>query len=160
MKKIIKEFRDFAIKGNAIELAVAVVLGTAFTKITTSLVNDVIMPFVTLFTREEDFTSWKIILRHASPGNPAVAMNLGSFVQNIVDFIIIAFVIFLMVKIATKFNQEIEQINPLDRVKSRLGLSTDTATPVKEELAKEEATAENQEKLLTEIRDLLKEKKE
>lgn len=148
MKKIVQEFKDFAVKGNAIELATAVVIGAAFGKITTSFVSDIIMPFATLLTKEESFSSWKIVLRKASAGSPVVTMNVGNFIQNIVDFLIIAAAIFFMVKLISKLNSQIKSIDLIKNPK-----------PAEEPFPTEpEPIPTKEQELLTEIRDLIKTK--
>lgn len=140
MKKLLQEFKEFAMKGNVMDLATAVIIGGAFGKIVSSLVADVIMPIIGLLTSGKNFNDIKIILREAEIFNgvvinPAVTMNIGSFIQNIIDFIIIAFSIFMMIKTLTQLQKKF-----------------------KKEEASKEAVAEitKQEQLLTEIRDLLK----
>lgn len=133
--KLLKEFKEFAVKGNVIDLAVAVVIGGAFGKIVSSLVADVIMPFVGLIVGGIHFAEWKIILKEAVGENPAVTMNIGMFIQTTIDFIIVAFCIFMMVK----------GINSLKKKKEE-----EPAAP---------PAPSNEETLLTEIRDILKEKK-
>ncbi|HRY63420.1 MAG TPA: large-conductance mechanosensitive channel protein MscL [Patescibacteria group bacterium] len=139
MKKTLQEFREFAIKGNVMDLAVAVVIGGAFGKIVTSLVSDIIMPIVGVILGGVNFTHLVITLKGArfdTIGNKmseAVTLNYGAFIQATVDFLIIAWAIFMMVKI----------INSLKR---------------KEEKPVETVEPSAQEKLLTEIRDILKEK--
>ena len=105
----IKEFQEFAVKGNVMDMAVGVIIGSAFGKIVTSLVNDVIMPPLGLITGN-GFTDLKLVLKPATaavtdasgnvvtPEVAEVALNYGNFIQNTVDFIIIAFVIFLLIK--------------------------------------------------------------
>lgn len=124
MKKILKEFKEFISKGNVIDMAIGVVVGTAFSKIVTSLVNDVIMPLVGIVIGGLDFTSLSIKVKDSE-------ILYGSFIQNIVDFLIIAACIFTVVKIMNKF---------------------------KKPKVEEPKTVETPEdiKLLTEIRDLLK----
>ena len=134
MKKFIEEFKAFAMRGNVIDMAVGVVIGGAFGKITTSLVNDIIMPLISMLTGGIDFSSWKWVLKAAEGDAAEVAVNFGSFVAVVLDFIIIAFAVFCMVKAINKFHKKKEE--------------APTAPP--------EPSAE--EKLLTEIRDLLKEK--
>lgn len=100
---MLKEFKEFAIKGNVMDLAVAVIIGGAFGKIVTSLVNDIIMPIVGKITAGTDFTALKIVLSPAVVENGEVitaesAILYGQFIQNIVDFLIVAFCIFLIVK--------------------------------------------------------------
>ncbi|SHJ98321.1 large conductance mechanosensitive channel [Clostridium cavendishii DSM 21758] len=127
---MLKEFKEFAIKGNVIDLAVGVVIGGAFSKIVSSLVNDIIMPFIGLLTGGVNFTYLKIVLREKHGDVPALTFNYGQFIQNIIDFLIIAFSIFMFVKVINKFK--------------------------KDQVTKEEAKQNTQEQLLTEIRDLLK----
>ncbi len=131
---ILKEFREFAVKGNAIDLAVGVVIGAAFGKIVSSLVADIIMPPLGLLIGGVDFTQFVITLKEAEGASPAVVLAYGKFVQVMFDFTIIAFAIFMMVK----------GINKLKRAEA-----PKPATP-----------AEKPEdiKLLTEIRDLLRKK--
>ena len=140
MKKIIQEFKEFAVKGNAIELATAVIIGGAFGKIVTSLVTDIVMPFVSFLTRGETFSDWKIILREAAASKPALTLNIGNFIQNIVDFLIIAASIFLMVKLLAKLKEQL-----------RLSKAEEEKTAPEPEPTKDQL-------LLTEIRDLLKTK--
>ena len=127
----IKEFREFAMRGNVVDMAVGVIIGGAFGKIVSSLVGDVAMPVLGILTGGVDFKDLKITLAEAVGETPAVTLNYGAFIQNVFDFIIIAFAIFMMVKALNK---------------------------LKKEQPKEEAVPEPsaEEKLLTEIRDLLK----
>ena len=134
MKKFLEEFKSFDMRGNVLDMAVGVVIGGAFGKITTSLVNDIIMPLISMLTGGIDFSSWKWVLKAAEGDAAEVAVNFGSFVAVVLDFIIIAFAVFCMVKAINKFHKKKEE--------------APTAPP--------EPSAE--EKLLTEIRDLLKEK--
>ena len=134
MKKFLEEFKAFAMRGNVLDMAVGVVIGGAFGKITTSLVNDIIMPLISMLTGGIDFSSWKWVLKAAEGDAAEVAVNFGSFIAVILDFIIIAFAVFCMVKAINKFHKKKEE--------------APAAPP--------EPSAE--EKLLTEIRDLLKEK--
>lgn len=136
MKKIIREFKEFAVKGNAVELATAVVIGGAFGKIVTSLVSDVIMPLVSLITKGESFASWKWTLR----SEPLLTLNVGVFLQNIIDFLIIAAAIFLMIKLLAKLKDQLKKIQ------------------AEEEKETPEPKISKEQQLLTEIRDLLKEK--
>jgi large conductance mechanosensitive channel len=121
-----KEFKEFAMKGNVIDLAVAVVIGGAFGKIVTSLVNDLLMPVISLLTSKVDFTQMK-----ATVGE--VTFNYGIFIQSVVDFLLIAFSIFLVVKLMNKAKKK-----------------EDTTVPPAPPQPSEQ-------QLLTEIRDLLKE---
>lgn len=142
-KKFFKEFSDFAIKGNVIDLATAVIIGGAFGKIISSLVADVIMPIVALFTGSSAFNDWKITLRGPIIDNgvvvkTALVMNIGTFIQNVVDFLIIALLVFLMIKTINRLKEQIAK---------KIG---------KEETDKN-LTEPKDIQLLSEIRDLLKE---
>ena len=139
MKKMIEEFKKFAFKGNVVDMAVGVIIGGAFGKIVTSLVNDIIMPFFGFLTAGTDFTSLKVVLSPAvldAAGNvlkPEAALMYGNFIQNIFDFFIIAFCIFFFVQQITKLRKKEEAPAPEP---APAGPST--------------------EELLAEIRDLLK----
>ena len=124
MKKIFKEFKEFISKGNVIDMAVGVIIGSAFSKIVTSLVNDIIMPLIGVIIGGLDFTSLSIKIKDSE-------ILYGSFIQNIVDFLIIAVCIFTVIKILNRFKKKKEEV----------------PTPIE--------TPEDI-KLLTEIRDLLK----
>lgn len=142
MKKFLEEFKAFAMRGNVLDMAVGVVIGGAFGKITTSLVNDIIMPLVSMLTGGVDFSAWKWVLKQAvtdAAGEVTaaeIAVNFGSLIAVVLDFLIIAFVVFCMVKAINKLHKKPEEPAP--------------------EPAPPEPSAE--EKLLREIRDLLKEK--
>lgn len=103
---IIKEFKEFAMKGNAIDLAVGVVIGGAFQKIVNSLVNDIIMPFTAIFTGNIDYSQWKIVV-----GNGVAEIGIGSFINALINFFIIAFSIFLALKYINKINKKFEELN-------------------------------------------------
>lgn len=92
------EFREFASRGNVIDLAVGVIIGGAFSAITSSLVNDVVMPFVGLFLGGVDFTAWSFTLGPVFPGAEASVIKIGSFIQAVVNFLILALVIFMFVR--------------------------------------------------------------
>lgn len=143
--KFLSDFKDFAVKGNVIDMAVGVIIGGAFGKIVTSLVNDVIMPLVGRLVGGMNFTDLKWTLAEAvmdgeTVVTPAVTVNYGNFIQNIVDFVIIAFCIFLMIKGIMQLKRKKEE-------------------PVAEPAPAPAPELSAEEKLLTEIRDLLKEKK-
>ena len=124
----IKEFREFAMRGNVVDMAVGVIIGGAFGKIVSSLVADVFMPVLGILTGGVEFKDLKVTLADAVGETPAVTLNYGVFIQNVFDFIIIAFAIFMMIKALNKLKK------PEEKVKELTG----------------------EEKLLTEIRDLLK----
>ena len=132
MKKIINEFKEFISKGNVLDLAVGVIIGGAFQKIVTSLVNDVFMPILGIVIGGLDFTNLSIKFKDAT-------INYGLFIQNIIDFLIMAFCIFIIIKLFNNIRKKLE----------------------KKEEKKEEVkpVKSNEEILLEEIRDLLKEKK-
>ncbi|WP_435946990.1 large-conductance mechanosensitive channel protein MscL [Dryocola sp. BD586] len=133
---MLKEFREFAMRGNVVDLAVGVIIGAAFGKIVSSLVADIIMPPLGLLIGGIDFKQFALTLRPAIGDTPAVVMHYGMFIQNVFDFLIVAFAIFMAIKV----------INKLNRRK-------------KEE--PEAAPAPTQEEvLLSEIRDLLKQQNE
>ena len=145
MKKFMEEFKTFAMRGNVIDMAVGVVIGGAFGKITTSIVNDIIMPLISMLTGGINFSSWKLVLKQAvldaqgAVVSEEVAVNFGNTNAVILDFIIIAFAVFCMVKALNNLHRKKEEEAPA------------------EEPAPPEPSAE--EKLLMEIRDLLKEKR-
>ena len=138
MKKFFNEFKTFAMRGNVLDMAIGVVIGTAFGKITTSVVNDIIMPLIGLITGGIDLTQWNILLNSAAveAGADPVTLGIGNLLAVILDFIIVAFAMFLLV-------------NGINKLHS-LGKKD-------EEPAPEEPDAPTAEELLTEIRDLLKE---
>jgi large conductance mechanosensitive channel len=129
---IIKEFKEFASRGNVVDLAVGVIIGAAFGKIVTSLVTDIIMPPLGLLLNGVDFKDIKYVLKPAIGKTPETAINIGLFINNVIDFLIVAFCIFLIVK----------GINSLKKKEEEAPAPADPE-PTKEEI------------LLTEIRDLL-----
>ena len=98
MSKIIDEFKEFAVKGNMIDMAVGIIIGSAFGKIITSLVEDIIMPPLGVLIGGVNFSDLSITLKQAVGDAPAVTLNYGSFIQVIIDFLIVAWIIFLFVK--------------------------------------------------------------
>jgi len=132
---VMKEFKEFAVKGNVIDMAVGIIIGAAFGKIVSSFVGDVIMPPIGVLVGGVDFTNLSFILREAVDKQPAVAISYGKFIQTVIDFTIVAFAIFIAVK----------AINTLKK--------KEAAAPAAP------AAPSNEEVLLTEIRDLLKDKK-
>lgn len=129
---MLKEFKEFIMKGNILDLAVAVIIGAAFKTIVTSFVNDILMPPIGMALGGVDFTDLKFILIASSEGTDAVSINYGVFIQTIIDFLIIAFVIFMVIKGYNAMQKK------------------------KEEAPAEPPAPSNEELLLGEIRDLLK----
>ena len=145
MKKFMEEFKAFAMRGNVIDMAVGVVIGGAFGKITTSLVNDIIMPLVSILTGGVDFSAWKWVLKEAvMEGSEVVApeseLMLGNFINAILNFLIMAFVVFCIVKAINNMHDKLSKPEPAAEPEPEK-----EPEPTKEEL------------LLAEIRDLLKE---
>jgi len=107
---IVSEFKEFAVKGNAMDLAVGVIIGAAFGKIVTSLVDNVIMPPIGLLIGGIDFSAWKWILKAAGPdGKGEVAMQVGVFLNTIIQFLIVAAAIFLVVKLVNRMTKKAEE---------------------------------------------------
>ena len=139
----LNEFKAFALKGNVMDMAVGVIIGGAFGKIVTSLVNDIIMPPIGILVGGVDFTNLKLVIKKAvieggAEIAPAVTWNYGAFIQQVVDFTILAFCVFMMVKVMNKL---------LKKEEAKPAPAPAPPAPSKEEV------------LLTEIRDILKEKK-
>ena len=105
----IKEFREFAMRGNVVDMAVGVIIGGAFGKIVSSLVSDIFMPVLGILTGGIDFKDMKFVLAQAQGDVPAVTLNYGVFIQNVIDFIIIAFAIFMMIKALNKVRKPEEK---------------------------------------------------
>lgn len=142
MKKMLQEFKTFAMRGNVVDMAVGIIIGGAFGKIVSSVVGDLIMPAVGLLVGGVNFTDLKIVMKDAvlegdKVITPEVSLNYGNFIQVVFDFLIIAFAVFLLIK----------GINALNRKKEAPAAPATPPAP----------SADVQ--LLTEIRDLLKEKK-
>ena len=149
MKKFFEEFKTFAMRGNVIDMAVGVVIGGAFGKITTSIVNDIIMPIIGVLTGGLNFGDWKVVLKEAVTSmneageavveSAEVAITFGNTIAVILDFIIIAFAVFCMVKALNSLHKKKEE-------------------PAPEPAPEPEPPAPTAEELLAEIRDLLKNK--
>jgi large conductance mechanosensitive channel len=103
---IVSEFREFAIKGNVIDLAVGVIIGGAFGKIVSSLVNDIVMPPIGLLLGGTDFSGLALVLRGAVGDKPPVAMNYGGFINTALEFLIVAFSIFMVIKQLNRFKKQ------------------------------------------------------
>ena len=131
---IVKEFREFAMRGNVVDMAVGIIVGAAFGKIVSSLVADVVMPPIGLLLGGVDFSGLKITISQAAQGAEAVSINYGIFIQTVIDFTIIAFAIFLMIKAINKMKRR------------------------EEEAPKAPPAPSKEEALLAEIRDILKNK--
>ena len=129
---LFKEFKDFAMRGNVVDMAVGIIIGSAFGKIVTSLVNDVIMPPIGLLLGGIDFNSFAVTIKAASGDTPAVAIRYGTFINILLDFVIVAFVLFALIRV----------MNSLSKKKAEAPAAP-PAPPA-------------QEVLLAEIRDLLK----
>lgn len=131
-----EDFKKFALKGNVVDMATGVVIGSAFGKIVSSLVNDIIMPLLGLLTGGINLTSSKWVIREAvGDAQPELSLNYGQFMQSIIDFFIIALSIFLVIRLFQKFRKNQQEEVPPEK----------------------EPEPTNEEILLTEIRDLLKE---
>jgi large conductance mechanosensitive channel len=130
--KFLDEFKKFAVKGNMVDMAIGIIIGAAFGKIVSSLVNDIIMPPIGLLLGGVNFTDLKLTMKAATEAAPAVTWNYGSFIQVAIDFLIVAFVVFMLVKAINSMKKK-EEAAP-------------AAPP---------APTKDQE-LLSEIRDLLK----
>lgn len=105
---MLKDFKEFAFKGNVLDMAIGVIIGTAFGNIVTSLVKDMIMPIISILTGGINFTNLKFIITPKNGDMAENAIAYGSFIQNVVDFLIIAFCIFLFVKLIEKFKKKEE----------------------------------------------------
>ena len=111
---MLKEFKDFAMRGNVLDMAIGVVIGGAFGKIVTSMVNDIIMPPLGMILGKVDFSSLKITMQEAVDKTPAVAINYGAFINTIIDFVIVAFCIFLVIKQVNRFTKKPEAARRAD----------------------------------------------
>jgi large conductance mechanosensitive channel len=132
MKKFLNEFKDFISKGNVFDLAIGIIIGSAFGKIISSFVNDILMPFISLLLGNVNVADLKVVLKGASDNTAELSIKYGMFIQTFIDFIIIAFVLFMMIRFITKLK------------KKELEKPSVPPAPSNEEI------------LLTEIRDLLK----
>lgn len=109
-KAIVKEFRDFINKGNVVDMSVGIIVGSAFTSIVNSLVKDVISPLIGFITGSVDFSNWAIVLRHATEETEEIAIRFGSFINAVINFLIVAFVVFNMVKLLNIAKNKMEHI--------------------------------------------------
>ncbi len=136
---IVKEFKEFIMRGNVLDMAIGVVIATAFGAITTSLIQNIIMPLIGMLFGGIDLSRWDIVLKAATEEKEAVVLGIGTFLTAIINFVLIALVIFAIVK----------AMNKIQSLKKK----------EEEEVKEEEPAGPTSEELLTEIRDLLKEKK-
>ena len=149
MKKMLKEFKDFVMRGNVLDMAVGVIVAGAFGKITTSLVNDVFMPFISFLFGSRDMTALNLVVRPeivneaGEVTQAAITIGFGTFIATIIDFLLVALVVFLVVK-------------AINTAKAKLEKKEEVVEAPAEEPAPPAPSAE--EVLLTEIRDLLKNK--
>ena len=144
MKKFLEEFKAFALKGNVMDMAIGVIIGGAFAAITGSLVSDVITPILAVLFKSPNTDALNITLRAASEGSEAVVLGLGTFVGTVINFLVIALVLFSVIKAMNKASEVAEKLAKKKK---------------EEEAAAAPAEPSAEEKLLTEIRDLLKEQK-
>lgn len=138
-----KDFKKFISRGNVVDLAIGLVIGTAFGAIVKSFVSDIINPILGLFVGNTDLSNYKLVIKKATENSEAITINYGAFATTVINFLILAFVLFLIIKSYNKFKEEVESL-----------------TKSKEEeieLAKE-VKLSLQEELLTQIRDILNEK--
>lgn len=179
MKKFFADFKKFITRGNIVDLAVAVVVGGAFSKIVTSLVNDIIMPLISLIVGGTSVADWKWVITPAEVDaagtviKAETALHYGSFIQTIIDFLIIAFFVFLAIRILMNAQKGLDELTDKDNLKKRARIRKlvkeqgKTKAEAKAILAAEEAEAKAKaeaekapeppttNELLTEIRDLL-----
>ncbi len=144
MKNFFKEFKEFAVKGNVLDLAIAVIIGGAFGKIVSSLVADIVMPPLSVLMGGVSFSELKIILKEAvmidgSVVKQAITLNIGNFLQNVLDFLIIALTVFVAVKVMSRIKRKLEPIIKAEQA-----------------VEKKAAPLSKDQELLMEIRDLLK----
>lgn len=132
MKNFIAEFKKFAVRGNMLDLAIGVIVGGAFGKIVSSFVADIVMPPISTLLGIVDFSEWKITLAKETFNHPVVTMNIGAFIQAVLDFTIIAIVLFLVIRVINRLKRADEKDVDAPKTKDQ--------------------------ELLTEIRDLLKNK--
>lgn len=145
-RKILGEFKTFITRGNVMDLAVGIIIGTAFTAIVSSLVKDILMPVIGLIMGGISFVDLKIIIAAATEQSAEVAINYGMFIQKVIDFLIIALVVFFIVKGINAMREKMEARKKVEEAKT-------VATPPKAPAIAADI------KLLTEIRDLLKKQK-
>lgn len=145
MKKLVKEFKDFIMRGNVLDMAVGVLVAGAFGKITTSLVNDIFMPFISFLFGTRDMSALNLVVRQAdeAAGTEAITIGFGTLVATVIDFILVALVVFIIIKLFNKAREKAESLRKKQE----------------EEVAPEEPAGPTTEELLGQILDELKKKK-
>ncbi len=145
MKKLIKEFKEFIMRGNVLDMAVGVIVAGAFGKITTSLVNDIFMPFISFLFGTRDMSALNLVVRQAdeAAGTEAITIGFGTLVATVIDFILVALVVFIIIKLFNKAREKAESLRKKQE----------------EEAAPEEPAGPTTEELLGQILDELKKKK-
>lgn len=143
MSKFFIEFKEFALKGNVMDMAIGIIIGGAFGKIVNSLVQDIIMPPITLLTSEGKFQDFKLVLRKAVVEGdeivkPEVAMTLGTFLQTTLDFLIIALVIFLAIKGVNRLRREKEPEKPAPAAPAEPSAEVKLLSEIKDLLSKQQ----------------------
>lgn len=109
-KKIVQEFKDFINKGNVVDMSVGIIVGSAFTSIVNSLVKDVISPIIGFLTGSVDFSNWTIVLRKATENSEEIAIRFGAFINAIINFLIVALVVFNLLKLLNFTKDKVEHI--------------------------------------------------
>src|SRR6056297_536902 len=142
MKSLFTEFKNFAVKGNMIDMAIGIIIGTAFNNVVNTLVKKVVMPPLSLLTDDVNLGNRKMVLRNATEGMEEVAIGYGEFLEVIIDFAIVAFTIFAVLKFVNRFKKKAEDPN-----------NAEVETPKQIELLS------NLEKLITEQNQILKKSK-
>ncbi len=130
--KFLEEFKAFIMRGNVLDMAVGVIVASAFTKITTSLVNDVFMPFIGWLIGDIDLTQINIVLAEATAEKEAVVIGIGTFISTIIDFVLIAFIVFLVIKIMAKAKEMAEK--KLKKQEEEVVIVEEPKGPTSEEL--------------------------
>lgn len=136
MKKFLEEFKQFAMRGNVLDMAVGVILGGAFSTIVTSLVNDLLMPLISTLFRLDDFSGLRVLLVDKGDEAVNVYLNYGNFIQSVVNFIIIALSIFLMIKSINKMHDAL--VKPMEEEKPAEPVKSDETVLLEKILAKME----------------------
>lgn len=142
-RSFLDEFKTFISRGSVMDLAVGMIIGVAFTAIVSSLVNDIVMPIVGTVIGGVNFTSLRVVIRQASEIHPELAITYGNFIQAVVDFLLIAFVVFLIVRLVNSLRERGESLLKHEE-------------EIKEEAVVEKEILPTELEILTEIRDLLR----